>query len=57
MAQSFGCEHPKEILPSNSSTLVERCRIPQIHESFYAITPRRRFPNPLLRELLARRRR
>jgi LysR family transcriptional regulator, transcriptional activator of nhaA len=37
-------------------TLVERCRIPQIHESFYAITPRRRFPNPLLRELLARRR-
>jgi LysR family transcriptional activator of nhaA len=37
-------------------TLVERCRIPQIHESFYAITPSRRFPNPLLRELLGRRR-
>jgi LysR family transcriptional activator of nhaA len=33
--------------------LVERCRIPQIAESFFAISPRRRFPNPLLRELLA----
>jgi LysR family transcriptional activator of nhaA len=33
--------------------LVERCRIPQIRESFYAIAPGRRFPNPLLRELLA----
>jgi LysR family transcriptional activator of nhaA len=32
--------------------LVERCRIPQIRESFYAITPSRRFPNPLLRDLL-----
>ena len=31
--------------------LVERCRIPQLHESFYAITARRRFPSPLLREL------
>jgi LysR family transcriptional activator of nhaA len=35
--------------------LVERCRIPQIKESFYAISPSRRFPNPLVRELLARR--
>jgi LysR family transcriptional activator of nhaA len=33
--------------------LVERCRIPQIAESFFAISPRRRYPNPLLRELLA----
>lgn len=32
--------------------LVERCRIAQLHESFYAITARRRFPSPLLRELL-----
>jgi LysR family transcriptional activator of nhaA len=31
--------------------LVERCRIPQLQESFYAITARRRFPSPLLREL------
>lgn len=35
--------------------LVERCRIPQIKESFYAISPSRRFPNPLVRELLATR--
>jgi LysR family transcriptional activator of nhaA len=41
----------------DDGTLVERCRIPQVHESFYAITPSRRFENPLLRELLARRRR
>jgi LysR family transcriptional activator of nhaA len=31
--------------------LVERCRVPQLQESFYAITARRRFPPPLLREL------
>ena len=35
--------------------LIERCRIPQIKESFYAISPSRRFPNPLVRELLATR--
>lgn len=34
-----------------SGDLVERHRIPEIHESFYAITPSRRFPNPLVREL------
>jgi LysR family transcriptional activator of nhaA len=34
-----------------SGLLVERCRLPQIRESFYAITRRRRFPNPLLRLL------
>ncbi|MFO0041368.1 MAG: LysR family transcriptional regulator [Pseudomonadota bacterium] len=33
--------------------LVKRCRIPQLRESFYAVLPRRRFPNPLVRELLA----
>ena len=33
--------------------LVERCRVPQIEESFYAITPSRRYPNPLVRELIA----
>jgi len=32
--------------------LVERYRIPEIRERFYAITPTRRFPNSLLRELL-----
>jgi LysR family transcriptional activator of nhaA len=36
-----------------SGLLVERCRIPQIRESFYAITPSRRFPNPLVRTLIA----
>ena len=35
-----------------SGLLVERCRLPQIRESFYAITRRRRFPNPLLRDLM-----
>ncbi len=35
-------------------TLVERCRIPGLKESFYAIAPDRHFPNPLVRELLKR---
>jgi LysR family transcriptional activator of nhaA len=34
--------------------LVERCKIPTIHESFYAISPSRRFPNPIVRDLLAK---
>ena len=38
-----------------AKVLVERCRIPQIKESFYAISPSRRFPNPLVRALLAKR--
>jgi LysR family transcriptional activator of nhaA len=38
-----------------SGALVERCRIRQMEESFYAIVPSRRFPNPLVRELVARR--
>lgn len=37
----------------SSGTLVEHCRLPGITESFYAIVPIRRFPNPLLSELLA----
>jgi LysR family transcriptional activator of nhaA len=37
----------------SSGLLVERRRLPEIRESFYAITRRRRFPNPLLRELAA----
>ena len=37
-----------------SGVLVERCRIAQMQESFYAISPSRRFPNPLVRELLAK---
>ncbi len=32
--------------------LVERHRFPQIRESFYAITPSRRFPNEFVRELV-----
>jgi LysR family transcriptional activator of nhaA len=35
-----------------AGVLVERHRITQIEESFYAITPSRRFPNPLVRELV-----
>ncbi len=35
-----------------SGTLVEIRRLPDLHETFYAITPSRRFPNPLLRELI-----
>ena len=34
-------------------SLTERYRIPQIKESFYAITPSRRFPNRLVRELIS----
>ena len=37
----------------HSGVLVEHCRIPQLTESFYAITQKRRFPNQLLGELLA----
>ena len=37
----------------SSGILVEHCRLPTIIESFYAIVPTRRFPNPLLSELLA----
>ncbi len=33
--------------------LVERHRLPQIQERFYAITQSRRFPNPLLRRLIS----
>jgi LysR family transcriptional activator of nhaA len=36
-----------------SGRLVERCSIPQIRESFYAITAQRRFAHPLLRQVLA----
>ncbi len=34
-----------------SGLLVERCRLPDIKERFYAIVQRRRFPNPLLADL------
>ena len=37
-----------------SGLLVERCRIPEITESFYAIVRERRFPNQLLIGLIAR---
>ncbi len=36
-----------------AGVLVERHRIAEIRESFYAITPSRRFPNELVRQLLA----
>lgn len=37
-----------------SGILVETHRIPQIQETFYAITPSRRFPNPSVGELVNR---
>ncbi len=37
-----------------SGALVERCRLSSVRESFYAITPSRTFPNPLVRDLLSR---
>ena len=37
-----------------SGILVERCCIPDLRERFYAIIPRRRFPNAVIQELLAR---
>jgi DNA-binding transcriptional LysR family regulator len=36
-----------------TGVLVERCRIADLQERFYAITRERRFPNPLVHELLA----
>lgn len=38
-----------------SGVLVERHRLSQLKESFYAITPSRRFPNPILRDLMKQR--
>jgi LysR family transcriptional activator of nhaA len=37
-----------------SGALIEHCRIPQLTESFYAVTQARRFPNLLLSDLLTR---
>ena len=36
-----------------AGVLVEHCRIPQLTECFYAIVQNRRFPNPLIGQLLA----
>lgn len=36
-----------------SGRLVEAAQLSELHEAFYAVTLSRRFPNPLLRELLA----
>lgn len=36
-----------------SGVLVEAARMPDLTETFYAVTVARRFPNPLVRELLA----
>lgn len=35
-----------------SGRLVERCRIPKLTEDFYAIVRSRRFPNPLVQQLI-----
>jgi LysR family transcriptional activator of nhaA len=37
-----------------AGALVEVCRVPDLTESFYAVVKARRFPNPLVREILAR---
>jgi len=37
-----------------AGTLIERHRFPEIKKNFFAITPDRRFPNPLVKELLTR---
>jgi len=37
-----------------SRILVELHHIEQIRESFYAITPSRKFPNPMVKELVRR---
>ena len=37
-----------------SRVLVERYRISEVTETFYAITQKRRFPNRLLNELLSK---
>lgn len=37
-----------------SGTLVEYCTLPNVYENFYAITVKRHFQKPLIRELLAR---
>jgi LysR family transcriptional activator of nhaA len=37
----------------SSGLLVEADQFPQLSETFYAVTLSRRFPNPLLRELIA----
>ena len=36
----------------NAGELAEIRRLPDLHETFYAITASRRFPNPMLRELI-----
>jgi LysR family transcriptional activator of nhaA len=37
-----------------AGTLIEMHRLTQVRETFYAITPSRRFPNPLVAELVGR---
>ncbi|MEO1047562.1 MAG: LysR family transcriptional regulator [Pseudomonadota bacterium] len=36
-----------------AGSLVELCRLEDLHEIFWAVTIRRRFPNPLLKEVLS----
>lgn len=36
-----------------TGSLVEVCKVPTLSESFYAITQKRRFPNPLLTQLVS----
>jgi LysR family transcriptional activator of nhaA len=36
-----------------SRVLVERYRFDNLRETFYAVTPHRRFPNPLVKSLVS----
>jgi LysR family transcriptional activator of nhaA len=54
--EGFGLAVVPPIVVENelqSGQLIEVDRFPQVKETFYAVTLTRRFPNPLLRELLA----
>ena len=37
-----------------AGALVEVCQVPMLNEHFYAVSQKRRFPNPLLADLLDR---
>jgi LysR family transcriptional activator of nhaA len=38
----------------SAGTLMELCPVPEVEERFYAIVQRRRFPNPIVTDLLSR---
>jgi LysR family transcriptional activator of nhaA len=38
----------------SAGTLMELCPVPEVEERFYAIVQRRRFPNPIVTDVLSR---